>query len=91
MLALTCPQSERFNLGSGDGYSVRQVLDAARQVTGHALPAIEKPRRPGDPPKLVADSAKIRRVLGWRPKYDSITTIVESAWQWHRAHPEGYR
>lgn len=90
MLALGCEQSDVFNLGSGDGYSVRQVVEAARQVTGHPIPAVEQPRRAGDPPKLVGDSTKIRKVLGWSPKYDSIDEIVRSAWQWHQAHPHGY-
>ena len=91
MLALNCERSDVFNLGSGDGYSVAQVIAAARAVTEHPIPAVERPRRPGDPPKLVADSTKIRKALGWSPKYDSIQTIVASAWEWHRAHPGGYR
>ena len=90
MLALGCPQSDAFNLGSGDGYSVRQVVEAVRRVTGHPIPAVEQPRRPGDPPKLVGDSTKIRRQLGWTPRYDSIEEIVRSAWQWHQTHPHGY-
>ncbi len=90
MLALQCDQSDVFNLGSGDGYSVRQVVETARQVTGHKIPAVESPRRPGDPAKLVGDSKKIRKVLRWSPKFDSIEAIVESAWQWHRTHPHGY-
>ena len=90
MLALKCEKSDVFNLGSGDGYSVRQVVDTARKVTGHKIPVVESPRRPGDPPKLVADSAKIRQALGWAPRFDSIEAILESAWQWHRQHPNGY-
>ena len=90
MLALQCDKSDVFNLGSGGGYSVRQVVETARKVTGHKIPVVESPRRPGDPPKLVADSAKIRKVLGWTPRFDSIEAIVESAWQWHREHPRGY-
>jgi UDP-glucose 4-epimerase len=90
MLALRCESSDVFNLGSGDGYSVRQVVEAARKVTGHPIPAVEQPRRPGDPPKLVGDSTKIRKLLGWSPKFDSIEEIVRSAWQWHQAHPNGY-
>ena len=89
-LALDVKQSDVFNLGSGDGYSVQQVIAAARKVTGHAIPVIEKPRRPGDPPKLVGDSTKIRKQLGWKPRFDSIEAIVDSAWQWHKAHPKGY-
>jgi UDP-glucose 4-epimerase len=91
MLALGCEESDVFNLGSGTGYSVLEVIEAARKVTGHAIPAIEKPRRLGDPPKLVADSKKIRKTLGWEPRYDDIETIIESAWNWHRARPHGYR
>ncbi len=90
MLALNCEKSDVFNLGSGDGYSVRQIIEAARKVTGHKIPTIEKARRAGDPPKLVADSTKIRKVLGWKPRFDSIETIIDSAWQWHRVHPRGY-
>ncbi len=90
MLGLKCEKSGVFNLGSGDGYSVRQVVDAARQVTGHKIPVVESPRRPGDPPKLVADSTKIRETLGWTPRFDSMVSIIDSAWQWHRLHPKGY-
>jgi UDP-glucose 4-epimerase len=79
-----------YNLGNGDGYSVRQVLDAARRVTGHPLPAVEAPRRPGDAPRLVASSAKIRRELGWRPQHPALDDILASAWEWHRGHPRGY-
>lgn len=88
--ALQHGQSDVFNLGSGDGYSVKEVINAAREVTGHAIPVQEGPRRPGDPPKLVADSTKIRQVLGWQPQYDSIKAILASAWEWHRTHPNGY-
>lgn len=91
MLALKFDGSDVFNLGSGDGYSVKQVVETARKVTGHKIPVVEKPRRPGDPPKLVGDSTKIRKVLGWKPRFDSLEAIVASAWEWHRQHPEGYR
>jgi UDP-glucose 4-epimerase len=91
MQALKCEKSDVFNLGSGDGYSVQQVVDTVRKVTAHKIPAVTRPRRPGDPPKLVADSTKIRKVLGWRPQYDSLEAIVDSAWQWHRLHPDGYK
>lgn len=90
MLALEYNGSDVFNLGSGDGYSVRQVVEMARKVTGHKIPTVESARRPGDPPKLVADSTKIRKVLGWQPRFDSLQSIIESAWQWHRLHPQGY-
>ncbi|MCX7887211.1 MAG: UDP-glucose 4-epimerase GalE [Verrucomicrobiae bacterium] len=91
MLALNCEQSDVFNLGSGTGFSVLEVIEAARKITGHEIPAVERPRRPGDPPKLIADSRKIRKVLGWQPRYDSIEAIIQSAWNWQRAHPKGYR
>jgi len=91
MLALTCASSDVFNLGSGAGYSVKQVMDVSRQVTGHKIPVVEKPRRPGDPPRLVGDSTKIRKLLGWKPRFDSLEAIIESAWQWHRQYPEGYK
>ena len=80
-----------FNLGNGTGFSVREVLETARQVTGHAIPAATHPRRPGDPPRLVAAAAKAHTTLGWKPRYADLRTIVEHAWAWHRAHPQGYR
>jgi UDP-glucose 4-epimerase len=79
-----------YNLGNGDGYSVRQVVETAREVTGHPIPAIEKPRRPGDAPRLVAASGKIQRELGWQPRYPALSDIIASAWEWHRTHPHGY-
>lgn len=91
MLALNCEQSDVFNLGSGTGYSVLEVIEAARKVTGHDIPIVERPRRVGDPPRLIADSRKIRKALGWEPRFDDIEAIIESAWNWQRAHPKGYR
>ena len=82
--------SHAYNLGSGSGYSVREVIETARKVTGHPIPAIEVPRRPGDLPVLVADSAKIRRELGWEIQFTSLERIIETAWNWHRHHPNGY-
>ncbi len=79
-----------YNLGNGQGFSVREVVEVARQVTGHPIPAIECPRRPGDPAVLIASSQKIRRELGWQPRFPELKTIVESAWEWHRTHAEGY-
>ncbi len=79
-----------YNVGTGTGVSVRELIEVARQVTGHAIPASEAPRRAGDPPALFADPSKIMRELGWRPRYTDIRTIVETAWRWHRAHPRGY-
>src|ERR1022692_1112196 len=80
-----------YNLGNGQGFSVREVVEVAREVTGHAIPVIESPRRAGDPVVLIASSEKIRRELGWQPRFADLKSIVESAWQWHRGYPEGYR
>ncbi|MBI3972779.1 MAG: UDP-glucose 4-epimerase GalE [Chloroflexi bacterium] len=82
--------SGAYNLGNGTGYSNRQVIDAARRVTGHAIPAIEAPRRPGDPAALVASSERIRRDLDWQPRVPGIDEIVASAWEWHQRFPNGY-
>ncbi len=79
-----------YNLGNGTGYSVRQVIEVAREVTGHPIPAQEAPRRPGDAPRLVASSRKIRRELGWEPEHPDLQDIIQSAWDWHRNHPNGY-
>src|SRR5690606_30607789 len=79
-----------YNLGSGTGFSVREVIDTCRAVTGHAIPEVVAPRRAGDPPVLVADSSKARRELGWRPRYDDLAEIVASAWRWRQANPDGY-
>jgi UDP-glucose 4-epimerase len=79
-----------YNLGNGQGFSVRQVVEVARKVTGHPVPVIESPRRAGDPAVLIASSEKIRRDLGWLPRFPDLETIVESAWRWHRTHPNGY-
>ncbi len=83
-------QGLHYNLGTGRGYSVREVIRAVEDVTGKKVPVKEGPRREGDPPELVADAAKIRRELGWSPKYAELRPIVETAWTWHRAHPRGY-
>ena len=80
-----------YNLGNGEGFSVKQVIETAREVTGHSIPANVGPRRAGDPATLVASSEKIRCELGWQPRYPLLREIVDSAWQWHRSHPEGYR
>jgi UDP-glucose 4-epimerase len=79
-----------YNLGSGNGYSVREVIETARQVTGHPIPAKELPRRPGDSARLVASSEKIRRDLGWKPEHDNLRDMIGSAWDWHKSHPNGY-
>jgi len=92
--ALQRPSLERerlvYNLGSGKGFSVREVLETARRITGHAIPSNDCPRRPGDPAVLVASSARIRKELGWSPRFADLEAIVASAWEWHREHPEGY-
>jgi UDP-glucose 4-epimerase len=84
-------KSIKVNLGTGLGCSVRQVIEACRQITGHKIPAVTAPRRPGDPPELVADSRLARRLLDWTPQYTTIESIVETAWRWHQAHPRGYK
>ncbi|KAF0106867.1 MAG: UDP-glucose 4-epimerase [Anaerolineaceae bacterium] len=80
-----------YNLGNGSGYSVREVIETARRVTGHPVPAVESARRPGDAPRLVASSEKIRRELGWQPEHPALADIIASAWDWHRTHPDGYK
>ena len=79
-----------YNLGSGHGYSVREVIETARQVTGHLIPSKEHPRRPGDSSRLVASSDKIKLELGWKPQRDDLHEIIASAWAWHKSHPNGY-
>ena len=88
--ALAHGESRVYNLGSGSGYSVREVINAARKVTGHPIPTIDAPRRPGDLPVLVADSEKIGRELGWETDYNNLEAIIQTAWNWHRRHPKGY-
>jgi UDP-glucose 4-epimerase len=90
ILALTAPKSEFYNLGTGGGSSVREVIEAARRVTGREIPVVEKPRRPGDPPRLIASSKKIKQELGWDPQFQSLDAIIESAWKWHQKFPTGY-
>jgi UDP-glucose 4-epimerase len=79
-----------YNVGSGNGFSVRQVIEVARRVTGHAIPVRTSPRRPGDPSRLVASSDRIRRELGWRSEHVDLEDMIGSAWEWHRSHPKGY-
>ena len=90
ILALDAPQSAFYNLGTGGGSSVREVIEAGRKITGKNIPVVEKPRRPGDPPRLIASSAKIKQELGWNPKFQSLDAIIESAWKWHQKFPNGY-
>jgi UDP-glucose 4-epimerase len=79
-----------YNLGNGTGYSVREVIETARAVTGQPIPAVDHPRRPGDSPRLVASPDKIRRDLGWSPQHPALRDIIASAWEWHQSHPNGY-
>ncbi len=90
ILALEPGRQGFYNLGNGDGYSVRQVIEMCVTVSGQSIPVVEKPRRRGDPPKLVASASKAVRELGWKPKYPKLQQIVDSAWAWHRRHPLGY-
>ena len=83
-------ESDIFNLGNGVGYSVREVIETARSVTGHPIPATEVPRRAGDPARLVASGEKAKKVLGWEPEIKKLDDIIASAWKWHKAHPNGY-
>jgi UDP-glucose 4-epimerase len=82
--------SRIYNLGTGRGYSVQEVIDTARAITGHPIPTQIGPRRAGDPAELIAGSERIRRELGWQPRYPDLHAIMESAWRWHQAHPHGY-
>jgi UDP-glucose 4-epimerase len=90
ILALEAKESTCYNLGTGGGASVREVIDACRKVTGKNIPVVEKPRRPGDPPRLIASSDKIKRELGWKPQFQDLDTIIASAWNWHQKFPNGY-
>ena len=90
ILGLQPGKSGFFNLGNGDGYSVKEVITACEQITGKKIPVIEKPRRAGDPPKLIAAANKAYTVLGWKPQYPKLEDIVKTAWAWHQKHPAGY-
>ncbi len=83
-------ESQCINLGSGSGFSVREMIDAVRRITGHAIPVSEQPRRAGDPAVLVASIEKAAAVLGWQPQCSGLDQVIESAWAWHRTHPRGY-
>lgn len=88
--ALYAPKSGHYNLGTGSGLSVMQILEAARKVTGHPIPAEVVPRRPGDPPRLIADSTRARQELGWKPQFENAEAIIASVWKWLQKHPNGY-
>ena len=90
ILALDASQSGYYNLGTGGGSSVREVIDACRKVTGRKIDIVEKPRRAGDPPRLIASSQRIKRELGWQPQFQDLDVIIESAWKWHQKFPRGY-
>nr|WP_295970121.1 UDP-glucose 4-epimerase GalE [uncultured Bacillus sp.] len=84
-------ESNVFNLGNGNGYSVKEVIETARKVTGHSIPAELKERRQGDPAVLIASSEKAKIVLGWKPQFDSLEKIIRDAWNWHKNNPYGFR
>jgi UDP-glucose 4-epimerase len=88
--ALADGQSRKYNLGNGKGYSIMEVLQTARDITGHAIPAEVGARRAGDPATLIADSTRIMKELGWHPEFGSLLQIIETAWNWHQSHPKGY-
>jgi len=90
ILALNATRSDFYNLGTGGGASVRDVINSCRKITGRNIGIVEKPRRPGDPPRLIASSEKIKRELGWQPQFQSLEAIIESAWKWHQKFPRGY-
>jgi UDP-glucose 4-epimerase len=90
ILALCTTRSELYNLGTGGGASVWEVIAACRKITGKKIDTVEKPRRPGDPPRLIASSDKIKNELGWRPEFQSLDQTIESAWKWHQKFPNGY-
>jgi len=90
ILALGAAKSEFYNLGTGGGSSVREMIAACRKITGCKIDIVEKPRRPGDPPRLIASSEKIKKELGWQPHFQSLEAIIESAWKWHQKFPHGY-
>jgi len=83
-------ESDVFNLGNAVGFSVAEIIDKTRTVTGHEIPSVMEARRSGDPAVLVASNEKARRVLGWEPEFDDIERIIETAWRWHEGHEDGY-
>lgn len=91
MLALNAPRSGHYNLGTGSGLSVKEIIDTARKVTGHSIPAEIAPRRAGDPPRLIAGSDRIKKELGWKPRFESADAIIESVWKWMKKYPDGYK
>jgi len=90
MLAMEKEKNGFFNLGNGEGYSVRQVIDTCEQISGKKIAAVEESRRSGDPPRLIASAHKAFKELNWKPKFGSLEKIIESAWNWHKRNPNGY-
>ncbi|MDE0839401.1 MAG: UDP-glucose 4-epimerase GalE, partial [Kiritimatiellae bacterium] len=90
VLALSQTSSNVFNLGTGNGFSVKEVVEVCREVTGRDIPMVMAPRRGGDPARLVAAADKVHAELGWSPQFTQLKDIVSSAWQWHQRHPNGY-
>lgn len=88
---LTGSNSDIFNLGNGRGFSVKEIIEAAREVTGHPIPAKISPRRAGDPAKLIASNQKAKEVLGWKIKYPQVKDVIASAWKWHQNNPSGFK
>ena len=88
--ALRAPESGHYNLGTGNGLSVREIIESAKKVSGCDIKVEVAPRRPGDPPKLIACSDKARKLLGWEPAFESAEAIIESAWKWKQIFPKGY-
>jgi UDP-glucose 4-epimerase len=90
ILAVEKDVTGAFNLGNGDGYSVREVIDACGRISGREIAVVEEPRRPGDPPRLIADASKAINELGWKPQFAKLDDMIRSAWNWHNKHPGGY-
>ena len=90
MLALDAPESGHYNLGTGNGLSVKEIIDVAREVTGHSIPADTEPRRAGDPPRLIGDATKAKEILGWKPEFENAHDVISSAWKWAQKFPDGY-
>ena len=90
-LALNAPRSGHYNLGTGNGYSVKEIIDVSRKVTGHKIPADIVERRPGDPPRLIGCSALAKKELGWKPQFENVEAVIQSAWDWTKKNPEGYK
>jgi UDP-glucose 4-epimerase len=83
-------ESDIFNLGTGEGFSVKEIIDISRKITGHPIPVEIGPRRAGDPSVLVASADKAKSILGWAPRYSNVERVITDAWRWHKGHPEGY-